>query len=149
MTFTLLELVAVLATIAFCVALVYFVRTMKQVRRTAQQIEDTARHVSGLAPGIQRLVTSGESQMEELRVLTRRASDIVGDVNAVTGEASAATRHLIRGFEGQVIDRYGAMVAGARAGLAILKRVRGNGSDRDSGHAYDESTIEERMERHE
>lgn len=155
MTFTLLELVAVLVTMGLAVALVYFVKVAKQIRRTAAELEVTARRVSELTPGIQKLLSHGEAELEELRVLTKTTSEVAGHVHAVTGEASAATVQLIRGLEGQVVnrygamfDRYGAIVAGARAGLALLKRTRGNGSDEDSSDAYDTANAE-RMVGHE
>jgi dTDP-glucose pyrophosphorylase len=148
MTFSLLELVAVLAMMGLAVALVYFVKTTNQVRRTAAELEVTARRVSELTPGIQRLLSHGESELEELRLLTQRTSQVAGHVEAVTGEASAATVQLIRGLEGQVANRYGAVVAGARAGLALLKRVRGNGSNGASWDAHDTANAE-RMEGHE
>ena len=148
MTFTLLELVAVLVTMGLAVALVYFVRTAKQVQRTAAELEVAARNVSELKPGIQRLLSHGESELEELRVLTRTTSEVAGHVHAVTDEASTATVQLIRGLEGQVVNRYSAIMAGARAGLALLKRTRGNGSDGDTWDAHDTANAE-RMVGHE
>ncbi len=148
MTFTLLELVAVLVTMGLAVALVYFVKAAKQIQRTAAELEVAARNVSELKPGIQRFLSQGESELEELRVLTRTTSEVAGHVHAVTGEASTATVHLIQGLEGQVVNRYSAIVAGARAGLALLKRTRGNGSDGDAWDAYDTANAE-RMVGHE
>jgi hypothetical protein len=141
MTFTLIELVAVLVTIGFAVGLFYFVKMAKQLRSTAAELEYTARRVSELAPAAQRLLVNGESELEELRILTQKTSQVAGHVHAVTGEASTATLHLLRGLEDGVANRYGAIVAGARAGLAMLKRRRGNGSHEDRYDAQDRSTV--------
>jgi hypothetical protein len=137
MTFTLLELVAVLATIGLAVAVVFFVHFAKQLTRTAAELENTARRVSELIPAAQRVLGSAESELEELRILTHKTSQVAGHVHAVTGEASAATVNLLRGLEGRFTNRYGALVAGARAGLAVIKGARGNGSDRDPVEAHD------------
>lgn len=134
MTFTILEVVAVLATIGLAVAVVFFVHFARQITRTAAEFENTARRVSELVPAAQRVLGNAESELEELRMLTHKTSQVAGHVHAVTGEASAATVNALRGFEGTFTNRYGAIVAGARAGLAVLKavkRAQGNGSDRD------------------
>jgi hypothetical protein len=151
MTFTLYEGLAVLATIGFATGLVAFVRLARQLQRSAAELEYTARRVSELTPAAQRFLANGESELEELRVLTQKTSQVAGHVTAVTGEASAATLHLLRGLEGHVVDRYGAIVAGTRAGLAMLKRARGNGDEGDAHGELEPSFSDrpERMENHE
>jgi hypothetical protein len=148
MQFTVLEMVAVLVAIGFVIGIVYFVRLTKQVRKTAAELEQTLRRVTELTPAAQRLLANGESELEELRRLTQHTSQVAGHVNAITGEASAATLQLLRGLEHNVLDRVSAVGAGARAGFAALR----NGRDAyDSSHAaedyYDTTAYEEeRME---
>lgn len=147
MTFTLLEILAVLATIGWVAGLIVFVHVARRLTRTAAELETAARRVNELAPAAHRLLARGESELDELRSMTRAATQIADHVNAVTGEASTAALNLIRGLEDNVANRYGAIVAGARAGLAVLKRARRNGSDdgdpRDISHA---SYVQERTE---
>ncbi len=150
MTFSLLEMIAVLATIGLVAGLVVFVQLARRLTRTAAELENAARRVNELAPVAQRLLAHGESELEELRAMTRTATQIADHVNAVTGEASTAALNLLRGFEGSIANRYGAIVAGARAGLAVLKRARGNGShDGDPSDISYVSHAPERMEHHE
>jgi hypothetical protein len=80
--------------------------------------------------------------------MTRGASEIVGQVRTVTGEASTATLKAVRGIEHQLLDRYNAIVAGARAGLEVLKRVRGNGYS-DPDVVYETFPNSERIQSHE
>ena len=150
MQFTVLELVAVLVAIGFAIGIVYFVRLTKQVRKTAAELEQTLRRVAELTPAAQRLLANGESELEELRRLTQQTSLVASHVNAITGEASAATLQLIRGLEHNVLDRVSAIAAGARAGFAALHHGNGRYED-DSSHAaedyYDTTAYEEeRME---
>jgi HPt (histidine-containing phosphotransfer) domain-containing protein len=148
MTFTLTEMLAVLATIGLAVGVIAFVLLAKRLARTAAALEDTARRVNALMPTAQRLLASGESQLEELRTMTRTATQIVDHVHAVSGEASTATINVLRGLEDNVANRYGALLAGARAGLAVLKRVRGNGSNGGPDEAHD-TIYAERIDGHE
>jgi len=138
MEFTVLEMVAVLGAIGFGIGIVYFVRLTKQVRKTAAELEQTLRRVTELTPAAQRLLANGESELEELRRLTQQTSQVAGHVNAITGEASAATLQLLRGLEHNVLDRVSAVAAGARAGFAALRH--GNGRD---DYAYDSSRAAE------
>jgi hypothetical protein len=140
MGMTTYEIVAVLATIGFLVGVIYFVKMARSVSRAAKETEYTVRRVSELTPAAQRFMATAESELDELRIMTRGASEIVGDVQTVTGEASAATLNLVRGIEHRVLDRYSAIVAGARAGLGILKRARGNGYDSDPDDVHEGAT---------
>ena len=150
MEFTVLETVAVLVAIGFAVGIVIFVRMAKQVRKTAAELEQTLRRVAELTPAAQRLIANGESELAELRRLTQQTSQVASHVNAITGEASAATLQLLRGLEHNVLDRASAIAAGARAGFAALRH--GNGRyDYDTSHVaedYSDTTAyeEERME---
>jgi hypothetical protein len=130
MTFTLLEVLAGIACVAVVVGAVSFTRLARRLTGTAREIEYAARRVAALAPAVQSLIDDGHAELEELRSLTRKTSEIAGDVRAVTGEASVATANLVRALEGRIVDRYAAIVAGARAGLDILRHARSsNGSN--------------------
>ncbi len=134
MTFTLLEVVAVAVGIAVIAGVIAFVQLSRRLAGTAREVEHAARRVTALAPSVQALFDNGEAEMRELRELTRKTSEIASDVQAVTGEASAATSHVVRALEGHVAGRYSALIAGARAGLDVLRHVRGNGSDKADRH---------------
>jgi len=125
MTFTLLEVVATIAMMAVVTGAIAVVQLTRRLTRTACEIEYTARRITALTPAAQGLLERCETELEDLRVLTRRTSQIVGDVQMVSGEARAATAEFVRVLEGGVVNRYGALVAGARAGLAALRSMRG------------------------
>lgn len=125
MTFTLLEVVATIAMMAVVTGAIAVVRFTRRLTRTACEIEYTARRITALTPTAQGLLERCEVEMDELRALTRKTSQIVGDVQTVSGEARAATAEFARVLEGGVVNRYGALVASARAGLAAFRRMRG------------------------
>jgi len=130
MTFTLLEVVATIAATALVAGAFAVVRLARRLTLTACEIEYTARRITALTPAAQGLLERCETELEELRALTRTASQIVGDVQTVSGVARVATTEFARVLEGGVVNRYGAIVASARAGLAALRRMRGgNGPD--------------------
>jgi hypothetical protein len=131
MTFTLFEVITGITCIAVIVGSVSLVRLTRRLSGTAREIEYAARRIAALAPGVQSLIDDGHAELEELRSLTRKTSEIAGDVQAVTGEASAATAGMVRAFENRVVNRYAAIIAGARAGIDVLRSVRrGNGTER-------------------
>lgn len=132
MTFTLLEVVAGITCIGVVAGVIAFARLTHRLSGTAREIEYAARRISALTPAVQSLIDDGRAELEELRSLTHNASQIVGDVQTVTGEASAATVNAVRLLEDRVVGRYAAIIAGARAGLSVLRRARGgNGSETD------------------
>ena len=132
MTFTLLEVTAGITCVAVVVAVLSIVRLVRRLTGTAREIEHTARKFATLAHAVQSLIDDGHAELQELRSLTEKTSQIVGDVKAVTGEASAATTNLVRALESRVVGRYAAIIAGARAGFDVLRRARGgNGSEAD------------------
>jgi hypothetical protein len=131
MTFTLFEVITGITCIAVIVGSVSLVRLTRRLSGTAREIEYAARRIAALAPGVQSLIDHGHAELEELRSLTRKTSEIAGDVQSVTGEASAATAGMVRAFENRVVNRYAAIIAGARAGIDVLRSVRrGNGTER-------------------
>src|SRR5512145_87936 len=120
MTFTLLEVTAGITCVAVVVAALSIVRLVRRLTTTAREIEYAARKFATLAPAVQSLIDDGQAELQELRSLTEKTSQIAGDVQAVTGEASAATANLVRSFEDRVVGRYAAIIAGARAGLDVI-----------------------------
>jgi hypothetical protein len=109
-----------------------FARLVRRLMGTAREIEYAARRVSALTPAMESLIDDGHAELEELRSLTHKTLQIVGDVQTVTGEASAATANVVRLLEDRVVGRSAAIIAGARAGLVVLRRARGgNGSETD------------------
>jgi len=130
MTISLLEFVGILTLIAVIIGVVAFVRLANRITRTAREMEHATKRVAALTPNVQALLDNGEAGLVELRALTRTTSQIAGDLRAVTGEARAVTAHLVSILESRATSRYGAIIAGARAGLDVLRHVRGrNGSD--------------------
>ncbi len=130
MTFTLFEIVATIVAVAVVAGAIAVVRLTRRLTSTAREIEYAARRITALAPVAQGVLERCEAELEDLRALTHTTSQLVGDVQKVSGEARAATAEFVRTLEGGVADRYGAIVASARAGLAALRRMRGgNGPD--------------------
>jgi hypothetical protein len=88
-----------------------------------------ARRAAELAPAARGLIESGQAELAALRSISRTAAGVADDVRAVTSQANAVGSNVLQGFESEVIDRYRAIFAGARAGFDVLRKLRsGNGS---------------------
>jgi len=119
--------------IAGVIFLIIFARLAIQISHTAAEVERTVRNLNELVPPARRLLEQTESDLEEIRELARRTTKIAEDVEAVTGQASTMTVQLLKGLEGQILDRAKAAVAGVKAGVTAL-RQRGDGTHaRSSG----------------
>ena len=125
MTFTFIEIVALIAAMAVVACAIAVMRLSRRLTRTACEIEHTAYRITALTPTAQGVLEHCEAELNDFRTLTRKTSEIVDDVQTISGKASAATAEFVRVLEGGVAGRYGAIVADARAGLAALRRMRG------------------------
>jgi len=126
---TLLEGIVGIIAVALLIAVLVLVRIALRIGRAADNVGLAARQVAELTPAARELIESGKSELEALRLLTRTSTHVVEDVRVVTGQASAVTSQVMRGVESEVVERYRAIFAGARAGFDMLRRFRGgNGS---------------------
>lgn len=126
---TLLEGIVGLIAVALLISVLVLVRLALRVGRAADDVGLAARRVAELTPTARELIESSKSELEALRLLTQSTSHVVEDVRVVTGQASAVTSKVMRGVESEVVERYRAIFAGARAGFDVLRRFRnGNGS---------------------
>jgi uncharacterized protein YhaN len=138
MTFSLVEVLLLLMTIALGIGVAVFLRLATRMSHTAAEMTQVSRRVAELVPGFRAFIDDAESVTKKLQVLTETSSEIAENIHAVTGAASNVTARLSRGFDGQV----GAAIAGARAGLEALRH-----SQSDNGSQSMDGEIEEQMER--
>jgi len=126
---TMLEALVGIIALALAIGVFVLVRLAARLGRAADDVGFAARRTGELMPAAHDLIDSAHSELKTLRSLTRSATDVADDVRAVTGHASAVTSHVLRGFESEVANRYMAIFAGLRAGVGVLRQVRGgNGS---------------------
>lgn len=105
---TLLEGMIGIIAISLLIGIVVLARLANRIGAAADSVGLAARRAAELAPA---------------------ARGVVDDVRIVTSRASAVGSQVLQGFESEVIDRYRAIFAGARAGFDVLRRLRsGNGS---------------------
>lgn len=78
MSFTLLEIVAMIAAVAVIASAIGVTRVARRLTRTACEIEYAARRITALTPTAQGVLEHCEAELEDLRTLTRKTSQIVG-----------------------------------------------------------------------
>ena len=124
---TMLEMIIGIVALALLIGVVVLARLAVRIGRAADEVGLAARRVAELAPAARGLIESTQLELQALRSFTGTTTQVVNDVRAVTGQASAMATQIMRGFE--VTNRYRAIFAGARAGFDVLRRFRsGNGS---------------------
>jgi hypothetical protein len=137
---TTLEIVIGIIAIALFVAVIVLARLMRRIGRAADDVGLAARRLGELTPAARALLESSRGAMESVRLVTNTTAHVVEDVRAVSGQASAVTSHFLQGFDSEVIGRYRAVFAGARAGIDLLRHFRsGNGSN--GAQSVDEETF--------
>jgi hypothetical protein len=129
---TLLETLMVVNAIALVAGVFVLARLSARIGQAADDVGLAARRIAELTPAARALIETGRDELEALRSLTSTTTAVAENVRAVSGQASAVTSHLLRGFESEVIDRYRAVFAGARAGIDMLRRFRGGNGSRES-----------------
>jgi len=129
MELTLLEgLIGVIA-ILLLIGIIVLARLAGRVGAAADSVGLAARRAAELAPAARCLIESGQAELALLRSISRTAAGVADDVRAVSSQTSAISSQVLQGLESEVIDRYRAIFAGARAGFDVLRRFRGgNGS---------------------
>jgi hypothetical protein len=129
---TMIEVIIGANVLVLVAGVLVLARLASRVGRAADDVGLVARRLAELTPAAHALIESGREELESLRLLTRATTAVANDLRAVSGQASAVTSHLARGFESEVFDRYRAVFAGARAGLGMLRRFRGSNGSHDS-----------------
>jgi hypothetical protein len=116
-------------SLALVAGVLILARLAARIGGAADDVGTAARRVTDLTPNARALIETGHDELAELRSLIRTTAAVANDVRDVSGQASTATSHLVRGLESEVFARYRAVFAGARAGIGMLRRFRdGNGS---------------------
>jgi len=123
---TLLEGMIGIIALSLLVGIFVLVRLASRIGAAVHSVDLAARHFVELAPAARGLIESGQAELTALRSISRTAEGVADDVRAVTSQASALSSEVLRGFESEVIDRYRAIFAGARAGFDVLRRFRGS-----------------------
>lgn len=124
-----LEIIIAVIALALLVGVVVLTRLTRRIGRAADDVGLAARRITELTPAARALLESSRGAMESVRLVTSTTAHVVEDVRAVSGQASAVTTHILQGFDSEVIGRYRAVLAGARAGVDLLRHYRsGNGS---------------------
>lgn len=136
MTFSLVEVLLLLMTIALGIGVAVFMRLATRMSNAAAEMTQVSRRVAELVPGFRTFMDDAEAVTKKLQALTETTSEIAENIHAVTGAASEVTTRFARGFDGQM----GAALAGARAGLEALRHGQS-----DNGSQGGE--IEDQMER--
>lgn len=129
---TMIEVFIGANSLALVAGVLVLARLASRIGRAADEVGLAARRVTELAPSARALIETGREELESLRLLTRTTNAVADDVRAVSGQASAVTSHLMRGFESEIFDRYRAVFVGARAGIGMLRRFRGGNGSRKS-----------------
>ena len=133
---TLLEGIMGVIAIALLVGVLALTRLAIRIGRAADDVGLAARRVGELTPAAHELIAHARAELEALRSLTSISTRVVEDVRAVSGQASAVASQLSRGFDNDIVDRYRAILAGARAGFDVLRRFR-------SGNGHQSADVEE------
>lgn len=126
---TLLDGMIGLIAISLLIGIFVLARLAGRVGKAADDVGLAARRVAELTPAARGLIESAQAELAALHSISRAASGAAEDVRAVTSGVSSVSTQILQGFESEVIDRYRAIFAGARAGFDVLRRFRGgNGS---------------------
>jgi len=126
---TMIEVFIGANSLALVAGVLILARLAARIGGAADDVGTAARRVTDLTPNARALIETGHDELAELRSLIRTTAAVANDVRDVSGQASTATSHLVRGLESEVFARYRAVFAGARAGIGMLRRFRdGNGS---------------------
>lgn len=129
MTFSLVEVLLLLMTIGILILTIVLARTGQKLGKASEGFEETTRRVNELEPQIRRVLAKLEGELDSLQRVTRRTEQVAGHVAEVSGESRRVVLDLLHDFEEiQLPERYRAAVAGAKAGLAVLRAANGRSS---------------------
>ncbi len=127
MTFTLGELLLIIATATFVVTAVFLIRYASQVAHTATEVELTAKHFRDLTPKAEKFLAESTAEMQALRGVTRRSEAVVQDVHQISTELRQGVSLL------GLVKKSQAAAAGARAGWHVLR-----GGDQETNNDKEE-----------
>ncbi len=128
MTFSLVEVLMLLITIGTVVLIIMLARMGQKIGSAAEGIEATSHRVNALEPDVRRLINKLEAQVDDLRRVTEQTERVATNVATVTDESRRVALDLIHEVEDlQLPERYRAAVAGAKAGIAVLRAANHNG----------------------
>jgi len=126
MTFSLVEVLLLLTTIAVLVLVVILSKTGQKLGKATEQIEETARRANALEPQIRIVLKKLEDELDHLQSVTARTERVVANVAEVSDESRRVALDLVHDLEDlQLPQRYRAAVAGAKAGMEVLRAANG------------------------
>lgn len=129
MTFSLVEVLLLLMTIGILILVVVLARTGHKLGSAIEGFEETTRRVNELEPQVRRVLEKLEGELDDLQRVTRRTEQVADHVAEVSDESRRVVLDLLHDLEElQLPERYRAAVAGAKAGLAVLRAANGRGS---------------------
>jgi uncharacterized protein YoxC len=126
MTFSLVEVLVLLMTIGVLILVVVLSRTGQKLGRAIESFEETTKRVNALEPQIRSVLEKLEGELDDLQKVTRQSQKVAADVAEVSDESRRVVLDVIHDLESlQLPERYRAAVAGAKAGLAVLRSASG------------------------
>lgn len=129
MTFSLVEVLLLLMTIGILILVVVLTRSGQKLGNAIEGFEETTRRVNGLEPQVRRVLEKLEEELDDLQRVTRRTEQVADHVAEVSDESRRVVLDLLHDLEElQLPERYRAAVAGAKAGLAVLRAANGRSS---------------------
>ena len=134
---TIVEMAAILVTVAFAVLVGYLVPVLIQVRKTVAESEQLLAKMSNdLPPLIDELRTMSHNVndlTEQARVGVEHAAVLLHAVGEV-GESVQYVHDVVRGSSGSLLNNVVSVVAGVKAATQVMKeRFRGQGGHHNGG----------------
>jgi uncharacterized protein YoxC len=134
---TIVEMAAILVTVAFAVLVGYLVPVLIQVRKTVAESEQLLAKMSNdLPPLIDELRTMSHNVndlTEQARVGVEHAAVLLHAVGEV-GESVQHVHDVVRGSSGSLLTNVVSVVAGVKAATQVMKeRFRGQGGHHNGG----------------
>lgn len=122
MTFTLTEVLLLLITVMLLVLAGAAVVLGNRAATALSRFQETAERLNALEPQVRRVLESLEVELARVESLTAKTDRMADDVVTVTHESRRVALDLLRDLEEYRIPaRYQAAVAGAKAGLSVLR----------------------------
>lgn len=129
MTFSLVEVLLLLMTIGILVLLIVMTRVGQKFGNAIEGFDATTRRINELEPQVRRVLVKLEEELDDLQRVTKQTEQVAGHVAEVSDESRRIVLNLLHDLEDlQLPERYRAAVAGAKAGLAVLRAANGRGS---------------------
>ena len=140
MTFSLIEVLLLIAAIAGVVLIAYVIRVITQVSRTAHEVEKLVRHLNYMRPQFERVLDSAEKELVEIRELTKKADGIAGDVGSLTHQAARLAVPALTSLTSLAgpLSFATAALSGAQLGLKVLRGRNQRKKEEEKNESHEE-----------